>query len=201
MACSRVQNQTVVHADRLAFGLSSGRIIVIRLTDFLQVAYSRQTGENSGLSGLLRLSRLSLDGHEGPVTCLLHPASVDDQYFRSLTEDSEEKTITCTKSQFNPDHLLSGGADFTVRLWDLDPWRDLQTERGLRVSAGDSNAMNTVTNTPACLAVFRCHASPCLALSIGPPSNAVLQAAAGNPRLAVSNFHFSIIDGFFIRMI
>ncbi|THD28234.1 WD repeat-containing protein 7 [Fasciola hepatica] len=183
MTCSRLQKKTVVHTDRLAFGLSSGRIIVVRLTDFLQVVYNHQTGENSGLTGLLRLSRLSLDGHEGPVTCMLHPASVDDQYIRSLTEENEEKGITNTTPQFNPDHLLSGGADFTVRLWDLDPWRDIQNERGLRGSVGDCSATDSIANAPACLAVFRCHASPCLALSIGPPSNAVLQAAAGNPRL------------------
>ena len=38
-------------------------------------------------------------GHKGAVKCLLHPAS----YSRAYASD----------------HLLSGGADFTVKLWDL----------------------------------------------------------------------------------
>ncbi|VDP79325.1 unnamed protein product [Echinostoma caproni] len=194
MTCSRSPKKPVVHADRLAFGLSSGRIIVVRLTDFLQLAYCQSAKmKTSGPTGLFRFSRFSLEGHDGPVTCLLHPASVDDQYLRSLSEKSEEKPSTNNTPQFNPDHLLSGGADFAVRLWDLDPWRDLQGERATRSSAGDSALVDQSAFAPACLAVFRCHASPCLSLSIGPPSIAISQAAAGNPRLSVPNVSNRVI--------
>ena len=40
-----------------------------------------------------------LKGHTGKITCLLYPCDYSTAY--------------------NSNHLLSGGADFSVRLWDL----------------------------------------------------------------------------------
>ena len=40
-----------------------------------------------------------LKGHQGPVTCLLYPSTHSKSYQR--------------------DHVLSGGADFTVKFWNL----------------------------------------------------------------------------------
>ncbi|KAF8561300.1 hypothetical protein P879_07648, partial [Paragonimus westermani] len=176
--------------SRIAFGLSTGRIVIMRLVDFLQTVYwkpdaIRSVGSPATAHDLLRLSRFHLDGHLGPVTSLLHPASADDHVMQNADDNGPSEHTTC---QFNPDHLLSGGADFTVRLWDLNPWREctsrdhfktLRTNNSRR-SFGDIGSNVTVQT---CLAVFRCHSSPCIALAVGPSSWAVLNSCAGNSRL------------------
>ncbi|KAA3676156.1 uncharacterized protein DEA37_0005184 [Paragonimus westermani] len=176
--------------SRVAFGLSTGRIVIMRLVDFLQTVYwkpdaIRSVGSPATAHDLLRLSRIHLDGHLGPVTSLLHPASADDHVMQNADDSGPSEHTTC---QFNPDHLLSGGADFTVRLWDLNPWREcargdhLKTLRtnNSRRSFGDLGSNVTVQT---CLAVFRCHSSPCVALAVGPSSWAVSNSCAGNSRL------------------
>ncbi|KAF7233054.1 hypothetical protein EG68_08739, partial [Paragonimus skrjabini miyazakii] len=176
--------------SRVAFGLSTGRIVIMRLVDFLQTVYwkpnaIRSVGSPATAHDLLRLSRFHLDGHLGPVTSLLHPASADDHVMQNADDSGPSESTTC---QFNPDHLLSGGADFTVRLWDLNPWREcarrdhvktLRTNNSRR-SFGDLGSNVTVQT---CLAVFRCHSSPCIALAVGPSSWAVFNSCAGNSRL------------------
>ncbi|KAF6775953.1 hypothetical protein AHF37_04353 [Paragonimus kellicotti] len=185
--------------SRVAFGLSTGRIVIMRLVDFLQTVYwkpgaIRSVGSPATAHDLLRLSRFHLDGHLGPVTSLLHPASADDHVMQNADDSGPSEPTTC---QFNPDHLLSGGADFTVRLWDLNPWREcarndhfktLRTNNSRR-SFGDLGSNLTIQT---CLAVFRCHSSPCIALAVGPSSWAVLNSCAGNSRLHVSCFYFPV---------
>ncbi|CAL8082766.1 unnamed protein product [Calicophoron daubneyi] len=181
MNCSHFQGAAdTIHPPRLAVGLSTGRIVILRLTDFLQSLIWKssplQPSDVPNAKNLLRFSRYFLDGHTGPVTSLLHPASAEEHLLRSL--DSNGGHEAC---QFSPDHLISGGADCTVRMWDLNPWRD-NVGSGTR-SGADRIDSNPAFSTPTCLAVFRCHASPCVGLAIGPPSMAISNASSGNPRL------------------
>ncbi|CAH8585363.1 unnamed protein product [Dicrocoelium dendriticum] len=168
---------------RVAFGLSDGSIIVMRLTDFMQAAYwtsdFRANSNTPNANHLLHLTRFKLTGHVGPVTSLLHPASANTQFIHTLDHDS-----TVTKCPYDWDHLVSGGADFTVRLWDLDPWREAGLDRVQdRRNRLLSDRLASCITPPTCLSVFHCHSSPCISLFIGPPTCAVLSSCAGNSRL------------------
>ncbi|KAK4468587.1 hypothetical protein MN116_007546 [Schistosoma mekongi] len=196
---------------RLAFGLSNGLIIVVRMVDFLKTIYWQQqhqrwriheTSQESCLTDQNHhshhLSKFCLNGHIGAVTSLLHPASCERQLypndFRSVnysnTTDGATSTGGCnsvtTEYRFKPDYLLSGGVDFTVRLWDLNPWQE-------STDSSSSNRKFTGNNycKSICLAIYRCHASPCIGLTIGPPITSVNNMVAGNPRLATCVCSFS----------
>ena len=53
------------------------------------------------------LAHRVLHGHRGRINCLLYPATDDPRY--------------------DPNHLLSGGVDFTVVLWDISTGAKLHT--------------------------------------------------------------------------
>ncbi|CAH8523284.1 unnamed protein product [Dicrocoelium dendriticum] len=149
----------------------------------MQAAYwtsdFRANSNTPNANHLLHLARFKLTGHVGPVTSLLHPASADTQFIHTLNHDS-----TITKCPFDWDHLVSGGADFTVRLWDLDPWRETGLDRVQdRRNRLLSDRLASCITPPTCLSVFHCHSSPCISLFIGPPTCAVLSSCAGNSRL------------------
>ncbi|CAH8864205.1 unnamed protein product [Trichobilharzia szidati] len=230
-----------IHPYRLAFGLSNGRIIIVRMVDFLKTLYwekSHTTDENNKPSCeespllLLNqhnrlLSKFCLTGHIGPVTSLLHPASYERQFYANSGNMNENTMPTTTSNDvgnssttststtnnvnssimnsttnyhFNPDHLLSGGVDCTVRLWDLNPWHESMNSRKFSSSNNSYNANNSNntnasrSNKSLCLAVYRCHASPCIGLTIAPPITSVINMVAGNPRLSACICSFSL-DG------
>eukprot|EP00117_Sycon_ciliatum_P005532 scpid35632/ scgid9439/ WD repeat-containing protein 7; Rabconnectin-3 beta; TGF-beta resistance-associated protein TRAG len=80
---------------RVVCGRSDGTIVIVTATHAAAMHLLRATGKwRTGLPHLL------LSGHCGAVTALLHPHSVD-------------------ASRYEADHLISGGEDFTVRLWDV----------------------------------------------------------------------------------
>nr|CAH8864916.1 unnamed protein product [Trichobilharzia regenti] len=238
-----------IHPYRLAFGLSNGRIIIVRMVDFLKTLYwekSYASDENKApyeeslplLNQHNRLlSKFCLTGHIGPVTSLLHPASYERQFYANsgnINENAMPTTITTsnnndvsnsatnsstnttnnvnssmnstTNYHFNPDHLLSGGVDCTVRLWELNPWHESadsnKSMNSSRKFSSSNNSYNTNNNTnnnsrsnkSLCLAVYRCHASPCIGLTIAPPVKSVINMVAGNPRLSACICSFSL-DG------
>ncbi|TNN11013.1 WD repeat-containing protein [Schistosoma japonicum] len=203
-----LQGPPVLHPYRLAFGLSNGRVIIVRMVDFLKTIYWQQqhqwwrahdTSQESCLADQNHhshyLSKFSLDGHVGAVTSLLHPASCERQLYPndfrpvnySNNPDSATGTGSCnsitTEYQFKPDYLLSGGVDFTVRLWDLNPWHESTDSDYMNSSSNKKSTGNNYCKS-ICLAIYRCHASPCVGLTIGPPITSVNNMIAGNPRLA-----------------
>lgn len=166
-----------IYPFRLAFGLSNGRIVVVRLIDFLQHYYWGQS--DSTKSSHSRWSKYFLDGHRGPITSLIHPASAERHLqFGCASTPTISFSTNLDSFQFNPNFLLSGGADFTVRLWNLNPWPDaeLDIQTGIALS-----------HSSMCLAVFDCHSSPCIGFAMGPPKMAILNQMVGNPRLVVSD--------------
>lgn len=94
---------------------------------------------------LPELPRQVLPGHEGRVTCLLYPFNESTRY--------------------DPQHLLSGGADFSVCLWDLD--------RGVK------------------LHTFTVHGGPLSQLMV-PPSNCNVRKHCGGCRWVMRGFYFSL---------
>ncbi len=106
----------------------------MRMADLLQA--------RSTASGTLRRLR----GHKGPVLSLLHPWALG-----ATTSGG-----TSAGHSFRPGILVSGGADCSVRIWDL-------------AAGGDH-----------CLAALHCHAAPVIALTVGPPASANL----GSPHKA-----------------
>ncbi|CAH8542226.1 unnamed protein product [Schistosoma turkestanicum] len=199
-----------IHPYRLAFGLSNGCIIIVRMADFLKTIYWHQhddadnSNEQLSMEHHNRLSKFCLSGHIGPVTSLLHPASCERQLYPSTSPSSNDSisvnytnngdnittttnnniSSTITDYQFNPDYLLSGGMDFTVRLWDLNPWHE--SPDNSNISSSSRKSLGNNYQKSLCLATFRCHASPCIGLTICPPISSVINMVAGNPRLSAS---------------
>ncbi|VDQ16940.1 unnamed protein product [Trichobilharzia regenti] len=95
--------------------------------------------------------------------------------------------------------------DCTVRLWELNPWHESadsnKSMNSSRKFSSSNNSYNTNNNTnnnsrsnkSLCLAVYRCHASPCIGLTIAPPVKSVINMVAGNPRLSVSYLSYLFI--------
>lgn len=79
---------------RLVCGQDDGCILVLSAIQAATVLMLQPKKFSRGWPQYCRMS-----GHKGRVNCLLHPGSHSKAY--------------------NVDHLLSGGSDFTVRLWDL----------------------------------------------------------------------------------
>ncbi|KHJ49581.1 WD domain, G-beta repeat protein [Trichuris suis] len=80
-------------AMKIAFGRSDGSLVIASATIVLRKQFFL-----SSLPGEVHPYRI-LQGHEGAVTCLLYPYQENSRY--------------------DPAHLLSGGEDFSVLLWDL----------------------------------------------------------------------------------
>ncbi|KAF0989755.1 hypothetical protein HZS_7836, partial [Henneguya salminicola] len=76
----------------MIFGLKSGLIIIASTIELL----TNRLLEDSKLN---KVSCVLLKGHIGSVTCLCHPFEGCNNH--------------------NPCHLLSGGIDFSIRLWDI----------------------------------------------------------------------------------
>ncbi|CAH8633467.1 unnamed protein product [Schistosoma rodhaini] len=201
----RVQGSPpTIHPYRLAFGLSNGRIIIVRMVDFLKTIYwhhdhpDNSQDDQFSMQHHNQLSKFCLNGHIGPVTSLLHPASCERQSYSSndsnsvnynnngdsMSTTNNNISSTITDYQFNPDFLLSGGMDFTVRLWDLNSWYE-STGNNISSSSSRKYVGNNCSKS-LCLAVYRCHASPCIGLTIGPPISSVINMVAGNPRLSTT---------------
>ncbi|XP_018653285.1 hypothetical protein Smp_156160 [Schistosoma mansoni] len=200
----RVQGSPpTIHPYRLAFGLSNGRIIIVRMVDFLKTIYWHHDHPDNSQDDQFpmqhhnQLSKFCLNGHIGPVTSLLHPASCERQSYSSndsnsvnynnngdsMTTTNNNISSTITDYQFNPDFLLSGGMDFTVRLWDLNSWYE---STGNNISSSGRKYVGNNCSKSLCLSVYRCHASPCIGLTIGPPISSVINMVAGNPRLSTT---------------
>ncbi|CAH8618303.1 unnamed protein product [Heterobilharzia americana] len=227
----RLQDRPTIHPYRLALGLSNGRIVIVRMIDFLNTVYWKNyhkatVDERDELLTQQQyqqlfdqhtgLSKFYLDGHIGAVTSLLHPASYERQFYshdsnslnhvnngdNSADDAAAAATTTTTTTtnittnhgnsdsgssntttsyHYNPNHLLSGGVDFTVRLWDLNPWHESSNSNKLKSIKRPVG--NNSQGRSLCLAVYRCHASPCIGLTIGPPVTSVINMVAGNPRL------------------
>ncbi|CDW53906.1 WD40 domain containing protein [Trichuris trichiura] len=80
-------------AMKIAFGRSDGSLVIASATIVLRKQFFL-----TGLPGEAHPYRI-LQGHEGAVTCLLYPYQENCRYDAA--------------------HLLSGGEDFSVLLWDL----------------------------------------------------------------------------------
>ena len=84
----------LVETQRLVCGLENGKIVIMPAIELLEDCV--QFNENS--SGMQHLQ--TLEGHSpSKVTALLYPHADDSRY--------------------DPDHLISGGADFSVSVWSL----------------------------------------------------------------------------------
>ncbi|KAK6177982.1 hypothetical protein SNE40_012831 [Patella caerulea] len=79
---------------KMVCGRQNGSIIILPATQSIifQLLENNQISKDS-------ISQQMLDGHDGRVTCLLYPFNESTRY--------------------EPQHLLSGGADFSVILWDI----------------------------------------------------------------------------------
>ncbi|VEL41860.1 unnamed protein product [Protopolystoma xenopodis] len=152
-------------------------------SSILEESGGMSNGSSVSVSSRSAFSSFRLVGHEGPVTALLHPASlswaVDEIISPSVLTSNKDFTSSSAISNlfylYNPAHLVSGGADFTVRLWNLNP-------------SVDAHRLDRVDGVRElhCLAVFRAHSGPVIGLAPGPPAQAILHPSAGNPRLSVS---------------
>lgn len=87
---------------KLACGRSNGTIIILPATQCIML----QLLENRLISHD-KIQLLTLEGHDGKVNCLLYPFNESPRY--------------------EPKHLLSGGADFSVCLWDIYEGTKLHT--------------------------------------------------------------------------
>ncbi|CAH8592377.1 unnamed protein product [Schistosoma intercalatum] len=197
----RVQGSPpTIHPYRLAFGLSNGRIIIVRMVDFLKTIYwhydhhDDSSDDQFSMQHHNQLPKFCLNGHIGPVTSLLHPASCERQLYPSNHHNNNGDAITTTNNninstitgyQFSPDFLLSGGMDFTVRLWDLNSCYE-STDNNISSNSSSKKYVGNNYSNSLCLAVYRCHASPCIGLTIGPPISSVVNMVAGNPRLSTT---------------
>ncbi|XP_052817918.1 WD repeat-containing protein 7-like isoform X2 [Mya arenaria] len=87
---------------RLACGRSNGSIIILPAVQCIMIQLLNNKLLNKDCIHLLTLS-----GHDGRVNCLLYPFNESTRY--------------------DPRHLLSGGADFSVILWDIQDGTRLHT--------------------------------------------------------------------------
>ena len=124
----------------IAYAISSGP----QNTPSAPLQIRGTSGGDIVIASLSSLHRFS--GHHGAVLSLLHPFS-----------------FTLDRSTFRPSLFLSGGADFAVRLWDLE---------GI---LGGEAAAHHHQQVP--LAVFYNHAAPIIALTVGPVTRSSYLAA------------------------
>ena len=82
---------------RLILGTKDGDVVIVEATKALRKELLEPSG---GLSSVDAPPVRVLSGHKGPVTCVCYPHEEHPRY--------------------DPGHMISGGVDFSVCLWDLN---------------------------------------------------------------------------------